>query len=485
MATKKDLVEAYSFSRRRLVTAFVSGAPGGREVEPSRPGRAIVGGLALAVLFVAGAAVLGILKSPVEIDLEKPQLVSEKESGADYVVLAPAEGADPELRPVANITSAMLLLGADVSPTVVPHDEIAKQERGEGIGILEAPETPPESGALIQSAWTGCTGAVNGEPVGLKVDISQAPAVTLTPEVSFVVTTDDGRLFLIAESTTGSDTRLPRAYAYPVPMGASADRILQGVAANSDQNAIRVPDDWLTMFPSGGPLTLATFGISKSDLGRPSPFRSDPAVPDGADIGDVLEVGDQRYVLTRTGALRLDDFSSAVYLNQSFPRGRTPTSRPADVAPALNTPDASDLPNAKWPTDVTTEKPPTELCGQLVTATGAEPRVLLATPALGSTATAAEVPAGGKETTVESGHGAFVLAGDWDASGATSLTLVDDRGFRYPVAGSQEQENLGYLDVPPVVVPASWVGLFGDGVPLSIDAASCPPTSREQARPCG
>ncbi len=47
MATKKDLVEAYSFSRRRLVTAFVSGAPGGREVEPSRPGRTIVGGLAL------------------------------------------------------------------------------------------------------------------------------------------------------------------------------------------------------------------------------------------------------------------------------------------------------------------------------------------------------------------------------------------------------------------------------------------------------
>ena len=60
MATKKDLVEAYSFSRRRLVTAFVSGAPGGREVEPARPGRTIVGGLALAVLLIAGAAIAGI-----------------------------------------------------------------------------------------------------------------------------------------------------------------------------------------------------------------------------------------------------------------------------------------------------------------------------------------------------------------------------------------------------------------------------------------
>ena len=56
MATKKDLVEAHAFSRRRLVTAFVSGAPGGREVEPVRPGRVLIGGVALSVLLLAGAA---------------------------------------------------------------------------------------------------------------------------------------------------------------------------------------------------------------------------------------------------------------------------------------------------------------------------------------------------------------------------------------------------------------------------------------------
>ena len=55
MATKKDLVEAYSFSRRRLVTAFLSGAPGGREVEPSRPGRTVVGGVLTNVARDLGA----------------------------------------------------------------------------------------------------------------------------------------------------------------------------------------------------------------------------------------------------------------------------------------------------------------------------------------------------------------------------------------------------------------------------------------------
>ena len=61
MATKKDLVEAHAFSRRRLVTAFVSGAPGGREVEPVRPGRVLIGGMALSVLLLAGAAIAGFL----------------------------------------------------------------------------------------------------------------------------------------------------------------------------------------------------------------------------------------------------------------------------------------------------------------------------------------------------------------------------------------------------------------------------------------
>ena len=96
MATKKDLVEAYSFSRRRLITAFVSGAPGGREVEPSRPGRTIVGGIALAVLMIAGAAVLGILTDRDPGDWQKAGVVSEKETGADYVILT----EDGPLRPL-------------------------------------------------------------------------------------------------------------------------------------------------------------------------------------------------------------------------------------------------------------------------------------------------------------------------------------------------------------------------------------------------
>src|SRR5690606_6305453 len=113
MATKKDLVEAYSFSRRRLVTAFVSGAPGGREVEPARPGRAVIGGLALAVLLLAGAAILGVFKGFNQVDLSAVGLYSD-DRGTLYVVLEEdlpgVEG--PRMRQVVNATSARLILGS-------------------------------------------------------------------------------------------------------------------------------------------------------------------------------------------------------------------------------------------------------------------------------------------------------------------------------------------------------------------------------------
>ena len=56
MTTRRDLVEAYSFTRRRVVTAFISGAPCVGETDPSGAGRTIVAGVLLAVLVVAGAA---------------------------------------------------------------------------------------------------------------------------------------------------------------------------------------------------------------------------------------------------------------------------------------------------------------------------------------------------------------------------------------------------------------------------------------------
>ncbi|WP_232679985.1 type VII secretion protein EccB [Nocardioides sp. R-C-SC26] len=485
MATKKDLVEAYSFSRRRLVTAFLSGAPGGREVEPSRPGRAIIGGIALAVLLVAGAAVLRVLKSPIEIDWDTEMLVSEKESGADYVYIAPLDSDDLELRPVANITSAMLLLGSDVQPTVVPHDEIARKNRGEGIGILQAPETPPASADLLQSGWTACTGRSGATSLGIRASVTSAPDVRTLDGVNFVVRSEADELFLIAVSPVGAASG-PRAYSYAVPEGRTADGILQAVAGTSVDTAVPVPDEWLELFPAGAPLTLSSFGLRSADLGSPSDVSGQPGMPDRVRVGDTITVDSATYLVRADDILALDSFAAEVYLNLDFPRGRQPEPRAAQARPPGTIVDGSQLPGAFWPVDVATDvDQPDELCAQLLTGESAEPRVVLGTPTPGSAASAVDVPAGPPVPVVESGHGAFVLAGDWDVVGPASRTLIDDRGFAYPVSSAVEQDRLGYATVPPVVVPDAWIELFSDGVPLSVDAARCPPTSEAKAKPCG
>src|SRR5690349_20794550 len=156
MATKRDLVEAHQFSRRRLVTAFVSGAPGGREVEPSRPGRAIVGGLALGVLLVAAGAIAGVFTTQVDPAwAEKQGLIISKEEGSVYVIVN--DSSDPVLHPILNITSAKLILGPDVEPQLIPDSYIDDEARGSDLGILGAPSDVPDTDNLIGTGWTACT----------------------------------------------------------------------------------------------------------------------------------------------------------------------------------------------------------------------------------------------------------------------------------------------------------------------------------------
>ena len=61
MTARKDLLEAQAFQRRRLLAALVGGASREQEAGGTRPGRAVLGGTVVAVLVLAGAAVLHLL----------------------------------------------------------------------------------------------------------------------------------------------------------------------------------------------------------------------------------------------------------------------------------------------------------------------------------------------------------------------------------------------------------------------------------------
>ena len=275
MATKKDLVEAYSFSRRRLVTAFISGAPGGREVEPSRPGRTIVGGLALAVLLIAGAAVTGVFSPRVDGDWKEDGLVTSKELASDYLIIDTPEGEEPVLRPLINITSAMLLFGADVEATPVPEEELDTLDEGAPIGILNAPGSPPDADDLINQGWTACTDARRG----IKVNVSQTAATGPAPGTGFLVKSE-GDYFVIGEGEP-EGVADPRAYRYPVQVsksGGLSDTTLDALSGSISSQAVEVPGDWVRLVPSRRRAGRRQPGARRPDrtAGRLRRLRRDP-----------------------------------------------------------------------------------------------------------------------------------------------------------------------------------------------------------------
>ena len=127
------------------------------------------------------------------------------------------------------------------------------------------------------------------------------------------------------------------------------------------------------------------------------------------------------------------------------------------------------------------DEPIDEPCVQLETAPGDTPTVQLRHP--GETSGAAGVPAGEKDPSVESGRGAYVLSGGWEDTDHGSPFVIDAKGSANPLVGDDAAEQLGYGSYPVVVVPDTWIKLFGCGVNLSRDAALSPPNPTESK--CG
>lgn len=475
MATKKDLVEAYSFSRRRLVTAFVSGAPGGREVEPARPGRTIVGGLALAVLLMAGAAIAGVFDPRTSIDWDEPAFIIAKDKGSIYVIIDRREGdTEPALRPITNVTSAQLILGADVEPVQVPLDDITQQKTGPTIGILDAPATVPEESQLIQSGWTSCTGT----GLGIKTQVTDEPQVTHTPTAGFVVRHQDDR-FLIAEEPA-TPTRPARAYRYPMPANDGLNRDLQ-VALGAD--AVDVPEQWLQLFDAGGSLDADGLALDGAG-GRPS-FAGAERLPANVRVGDYYtDVNGDPAVITDRGVATFSDFAFRVLLHTRFADSR-PHKRPIPAEADLpSAPPPYDEAGAHWPTTTLTPADG-QVCAQLEAGHDAQPAVLLAQAPVGEASAEDVDDPALKEAAVDSGQGAYVLSGGFgEGSDTAQPVLVDERGRAYPLVGADTAERLGYEDDDWTLVPESWLDLFAPGVELSEDAALCPPTSEEGEETC-
>ena len=437
MATKKDLVDAQSFSRRRLTTAFVSGAPGGREVEPHRPLRAVAGGLALTVVLVLGSMAFGWLRSSLPDGWDNNRLIIAEDSGARYV------SVQGKLSPVVNTTSARLLIpSAQFKVLAVPDDEIADKERGPTLGILGAPDSLTPATSLTNSGWISCLD--EGEQVSTVIGSKR----TVTPQPTGAVVARNGnRTFVIADG-----------HRYPV---AARDVSAVTVALRLDgRPAVVAPSTWLNLCPE----PPARAPLSIDDLGAPR-----PGLPAGATVGSVLALeGDaegRRYLVLPSGDLEpLPPVATEMYRLGSGASGREVPVQAAQIR-QLEVRPQQFAPTA-WPTEIPTavSDPP---CATLTTAPDTPPEVALASRAVPVT----ESERG--RTVVDTGEGALVRAVSGQVLDAGTILAVDQTATAYALEAADDEllARLGYRPTDVAPVPQSWTELLRPGPALGIEAA--------------
>lgn len=456
MATKKDLVEAHAFSRRRLVTAFVSGAPGGREVEPVRPGRVLIGGVALSVLLLAGAAIAGFLigRPPAQW-LAADSFIISKDTGEQYVVLT--GGDDPKLRRVPNYVSAQLLLGkAELTPFTVRDKYIRTVALGEDLGIEGAPASLPEADELISDGWTACT----ADGAGVKVAIQEGRDVEDVTGSAFLVSTQ-GRRWLIAPSPD-VDGEAGSVHRFRLPLAdALADTL--AVRLGFGPAVPEVGEEWLNLFPEGGTLDARAFGVTGSGPARYPDAVDTTTDLSRYDIGDLLESDSgTSYLLADEGPQTLTPFAAAVY--------GAVTGGPVTIEDDINADFADAEHPQEWPRLVPTPLFASTMCAVLHPGQGEEPtRTLAVNP--GDAVAPGEIGPGKHDVDVEPSGGAYVLSSGDTATVGGMPYVIDTKGAKYALIGPAVPEYIGYGSVEPPLVPSAWLTFFREGVNLSTQSA--------------
>ena len=453
MASNKDILEAQRFNRRRLVTAFTSGTPGGRELEARSLVRPLMVGAVLSLVMLGVAAVMGRFAPTLPQGWENSTVIVVKGTGARYFTI------DGVLRPVTNMTSARLLS----EPGSYQFSEVAASTvsgvpRGSGIGIPDAPDNVPAAKDLRSDQWLSCA-----LPQGLRTWVSATPADLQTPGTSAAaVVTNESQTYVI---TNGTRHLVPAESRSGVLLALGLEAVAQHP----------VSGEWLSLFQRGSdvaPLEIDNAGTIAAGL----PPRLATAV-----IGTVIEVEEgasqRRYVVTADGTITpLSDVAYRLYQigRTGTIAGNPLTTTVAEVSGLQVDPagaGASDWPLEIGPTIGADASP----CASLSVAEGAVSTSLAALPVgaddEAGASEADNAAQGGGPVTVLGGSGALVQTSSGGTLGA--VMLITDSGLSYGLGAEPDDTlaRLGYSRQDVRLVPGAWAALIPAGTPLSAQAA--------------
>lgn len=447
MASNKDILEAQRFNRRRLVTAFTSGTPAGRELEPRSFTGALLTGVGLTLLLMLVAAVMGRFAPQLPTGWENGTLVVVEDSGARYLAI------DGRLRPLRNTTSGRLLATSGQFRVVnVPASALEGVPRGTEVGIPDAPDALPPASTLGSLRWSACATGEGDTHTWVGSDApGQADAAT-------AVVTNAGRTYVISQGRR-----------YLLDDGPDSVGVLVALGLDTaHRHPVRA--DWLDLFPLGSTLAPVDLGPER---GRP--VSGMPARLQTAVVGSVVQVEEgatQRHFLVIGDGTITPLSETAHRLAQAGLGGAAANPLTASMGEisSLRAEQSPRVP-VDWPASFSDAvKADERVCSRLAIEHGNATAVLAAKPAPRPDAAASD-PGERTGLSVAGGSGALVRASAGGTLGP--VVLVSDLGVAHGLTGDTADTlaRLGYTPDDVVTVPAAWVALAPSGPSLSAEAA--------------
>lgn len=476
MASRRDELRAHQFLKQRTVSALVVQQTDPEQPPFRRPSVAAWGSLALALLGLAVAGVIGLFthKSTPKLEAGKAVIV-EKGTGARFVFL------NGRLEPVANYSSALLILGDHLGTQTLDSSALAGVPRGPTVGIAGAPDELPDRKQLLSGGWTMCSQPAMRSS-GSRVDRS---VLLVGQDAAGGTALDDraDRAALVTVAATGKQYLIWRGYRHEI-----ADRraVSAGLAL-AGEASIPVASAWVDVLPAGprlGPIGMpGSGGGSRALLSRPQTRTGQLFVV------PVSASARQYYLALADRLMPITPFQLEIQLAAPATRaaygGRSPKPirlDPAEVTLAFQASPAtaaSDPPLGR-PAFVRPVSPTAAACAAFAPGSTV-PRVAIGAtvpPALAQQATPGRSPNGAPladRVAVPSGHAALVSVVANDQAAAGTLALVTDLGRLYPLATSDVPKILGYAGVTPVRIAATLAARLPQGPSLDPARARQPP----------
>ncbi|MEU6300197.1 type VII secretion protein EccB [Streptomyces erythrochromogenes] len=522
MASRRDELNAYTFAKRRTVAAFLQPSATGTEEGAPRPLRAVLPGVIVGALVLAGFGAWGMFKPTAPKGWDEPgtRVIVGKDSTTRYVVLTTKVGGKNQTRlhPVLNLASARLLLDPQKFKVVQVEDKVldaGKPPRGPIIGIPYAPDRlPSKSEAGKAKRWAVCQ-----QPGGNGRGVQTATFVLADREASV---TDDARRLtdtqaLYVESTgPGKERYLVDATGtkYKFPEGTPAAGTMTNALVGTGATPQQVGPEWLGTLNSGDDLT---FPPLPGKAGAAADVKGLTTADNK--VGMVLKAqtgsGAQHYVVLPGKVAPVSDFVAWLLISAPATDGLNMHGKAREVDLQSLDPDPAPFAGeVRWPQkkteriNRTTPDAGTQaggshnrdtVCNVLRSVDGQGNQTL---STWAGTGYPVDITASGTSAYVTPGSGLLYtqVQGKQTTAGG-SLFLVTDTGLRYAVqangdsdseqsgigapdpskAGgdgrpeaSQAQVRLGYGGVSPAMVPIAWSEFLSKGPRLDTNSARQP-----------